>query len=459
MLDGVQRIHLIGIGGIGVSAVARALHGCGYKVQGSDVRESCITTAMRDLGMTVTIGHSEQNLEGAQLVVVSTAIPKTNPEWIAAEAKGIPVVHRAEVLGALMRQREAFGVIGTHGKGTVTSMLTWILRQHGSDPSYMIGAMCHNLESNAYVGAGPWVAEVDESDGSLVHTTPETVILNNLELDHLNYYPSWDKLEGTIQRFFSDNPRLQNLFVNLDDPGVRKLVDNTPGLSYTGFGESSEDATYRALDVHVEGMNSSFTVTKDGETLGKIELQVPGLYNTHNALGAIACAHMKGVSFSVIQDAMRSFRGLENRFTLVEKGQVQVVKDYISHPTGIQRVLEAASSIAKGRITAVFKPYRFTMIHYLQDEYRDCFRGADHTVITTMYTAGEVPIEGVDTPFLCNKIRESGSTVEFIPEMDDIVPYLMDNIDENNMVIFFGGDDLFRLADGYLRQLDAGGMA
>ena len=228
---------------------------------------------------------------------------------------------------------------------------------------------------------------------------------------------------------------------------------------YVGFGQNSEDATYRALNVKVEGMHSAFTVVKEGEVLGEIELQVPGLYNTHNALGAIACAHVQGVPFSVIKEAMHSFKGLENRFTLVEKGQVQVVKDYISHPTGIQRVLEAASSIAKGRITAVFKPYRFTMIHYLQDEYRECFRGADHTVITTMYTAGEVPIEGVDTPFLCNKIRESGSTVEFIPEMDDIVPYLMDNIDGDNMVIFFGGDDLFRLADGYLQQLETGGMA
>lgn len=459
MLDGVKRIHLIGIGGIGVSAVARALHGAGYQVQGSDVRESCITTALRDLGMTVTIGHSPNNLDGAEIVVVSTAIPKTNPEWIAAEERNIPVVHRAQVLGSLMRQREAYGIIGTHGKGTVTSMLTWILRQDERDPSYMIGAMCHNLESNAYVGAGPWVAEVDESDGSLVHTTPETVILNNLELDHLNYYPSWEKLQSKIQQFFGDNPRLKDIFLNLDDPGVRKLVENTPGLVYTGFGEVSEDAKYRARNVQVEGMQSTFTVTCDGEELGEISLQVPGLYNTHNAVGAIACAHAHGVPFEVIQGAMKSFRGLENRFTLVEKGKVQVVKDYISHPTGIQRVLEAASSIARGPITAVFKPYRFTMIHYLQDEYRDCFRGADHTVITTMYTAGEVPIEGVDTPFLCNKIRESGSTVEFIPEMDDIVPYLLDQAEGDNMVIFFGGDDLFRLADGYLDQLETGGAA
>lgn len=457
MLENVRRVHLIGIGGIGVSAVARALHGCGYEVQGSDVRESCITTALRDLGMTVTIGHSPDNLAGAELVVVSTAIPQTNPELIAAAEQGIPVAHRAEILGALMRKREAFGIIGTHGKGTVTSMLTWILREADKDPSYIIGAMCHNLESNAYVGAGPWVCEVDESDGSLVHVTPEYVILNNLELDHLNYYPSWDKLEATVRSFFSDNGQLKKVFLNVDDSGVQKLISAFPELPYVGFGENGEGADYRALNTHVEGMNSSFQVEANGEVLGEIELHVPGLYNLHNAMGAIACAHSYGIPFAKIKSAMKTFAGLENRFTLVEKGRVQVVKDYISHPTGIQRVLEASASIARGKITAVFKPYRFTMIHYLQDEYRDCFRGANHTVITQMYTAGEVPIAGVDTPFLCEKIRESGSTVEYIEEMDDIVSYLLKTVPSDDMVIFFGGDDLFRLADRYLEQLEQGG--
>ena len=459
MLENVQRIHLIGIGGIGVSAVARALHGLGFSIQGSDVRESAITLALRELGMTVTIGHGADNLAGADLVVVSTAIPKTNPEWIAADNAGIPVVHRAEILGAMMRLRRAYGVIGTHGKGTVTSMLTWILKEHGADPAYMIGAMCHNLESNAHVGEGPWAVEVDESDGSLVHTTPEVVILNNLELDHLNYYPSWEKLQTTIQRFFNDNDRLESVFVNVDDPGVRRLVENTPGLPYVTFGNENTDAQYRARGVQVQGMTSTFEVLHKDSLLGEISLQVPGLYNTHNAMGAIACALEAGVPFASVQAAMGAFKGLENRFTLADVGGVQVVKDYISHPTGIQRVLEAASDIARGPITAVFKPYRFTMIHYLQDEYKECFRKADHTLITTMYTAGEVPIEGVDTPFLCNKIRESGSTVEFIPEMEDIVPYLENNIDSNSMVIFFGGDDLFRLADGYLERLESGGIA
>ena len=457
MLNLPERIHLIGIGGIGVSAVARALHGHGHRIQGSDVRESCITETLRDLGMDVTIGHSPTNLEGAELVVVSTAIPETNPELIAARESGIPVVHRSEVLGAVTAKSESIGVIGTHGKGTVTSMITWILRTAGMDPSYVIGAMCHNLETNAQVGSGPCVAEVDESDGSLVNTAPEHVVLNNLELDHLNYYPSWDKLLDTMRTFFVDNPRRQRAFANFDDVGVRRLIEAIPEVSVTGFGLTHGDAEYRGSEVVTEGMVSTFQVTHRDEALGEVTLRVPGLYNVHNALGAIACTHAMGVEFDTIREALGTFQGLENRFTLVDTGGVQVVKDYISHPTGIQRVLEAARSIARGSIHAVFKPYRFTMIHYLQDEYRDCFQEADHTVVTEMYTAGGVPIVGVDTEFLCRKIRESGSTVTHVPEMDDIVAHLRETVEPDGMVIFFGGDDLFRLADSYIAQIQPPG--
>jgi UDP-N-acetylmuramate--alanine ligase len=338
-------------------------------------------------------------------------------------------------------------------------MITWILRTADQDPSYIIGAMCHNLETNAQIGTGPCVAEVDESDGSLVNTAPEHVVLNNLELDHLNYYPSWDKLLDTMRAFFVDNPRRKRAFVNFDDVGVRRLIEAIPEVSVTGFGLTHADAEYRGSDVVTEGMISTFRVDHRETALGEITLRVPGLYNVHNALGAIACTHAMGVDFDTIREALGTFQGLENRFTLVDTGSVQVVKDYISHPTGIQRVLEAARSISRGKLHAVFKPYRFTMIHYLQDEYRDCFQEADHTVVTEMYTAGEVPIAGVDTEFLCRKIRESGSTVTHVPEMDAIVDHLQETVASDGMVIFLGGDDLFRLADDYIAQLRKAGDA
>lgn len=453
MLGGVQRLHLIGIGGIGVSGVARLLSARGYIVQGSDVRESNITQALRHEGIDVFIGHHKDNLGDSDLVVVSTAIPTTNPEWIAASEAGIPVVHRAEVLGQLVNNTVTFAMIGTHGKGTVTSMVAWIMECAGWDPSFFIGANCHNFDTNARLRTGPYVIEVDESDGSLVHIRPTHLLLNNLELDHLNYYSDWDKLANTISKFVVENQRLEHFVANFDDDGVQRLLWNIEGGRLIGFGFVNENAEYRG-EVHEErGLGTRFLVRRGSDVLGEIELPVPGLYNAQNGLGAVALTHSVGIDFAVIQQALASFRGLENRFTLAEAGGVQVVKDYISHPTGIRRVLEAASRIAAGPITAVFKPYRFTMIHYLQDEYRECFRLADHTIVTEMYTAGEVPIPGVDTEFLCDKIRESGSLVTYIQDMDKIVPYLLEHVSPGEQVLFFGGDDLFRLADHYLATL------
>lgn len=453
MLDGVQRLHLIGIGGIGVSGVARLLSARGFTVQGSDVRDSSITEALRREGIRVFIGHHEDNLGDSEMVVVSTAIPATNPEWVAAENARIPVVHRAEILGQLVNDIETFAIIGTHGKGTVTSMLAWILECAGADPSFFVGANCYNFDTNARLRSGPYVIEVDESDGSLVHIRPNCVLLNNLELDHLNYYSNWDKLAHTIGRFIVENERLELFVANFDDEGVQKLLSTIDGGPLIGFGFVNEDAEYLGEVSEERGMGTKFVVRHNDEILGEIELPVPGLYNAQNGLGAVAMAHSVGVDFAVIQRALASFRGLENRFTLAEAAGIQVIKDYISHPTGIRRVLEAASRIATGAITAVFKPYRFTMIHYLQDEYRECFRLADHTIITEMYTAGEVPIPGVDTEFLCNKIRESGSAVTYMPDMNEIVPYLLDQVAAGQQVLFFGGDDLFRLADQYLATL------
>lgn len=454
MLDGIRTIHLIGIGGIGVSAVARVLNQRGFAVRGSDVRESSITLALREEGVDVRIGHAASHLDGVDLVVRSTAIPATNPELVAAAEQGVPVVHRSEVLGELLVGRESVGVIGTHGKGTVSAMIAWVLEAAGRAPGFVIGAIPHNFGVNARDGSGPIIAEVDESDGSLVNVHPRWAVLNNLELDHLNYYPDWETLSSTVRRFYLENHELRASIVNVDDEGARRLLPLLDGVEPVTAGLRPE-ARYRGTDARTEGMVGRVAVSLDGEPLGELTLRVPGLYNVHNALTAAATCHAMGVPFEDVERGLATFEGLENRFTLVSAGGVQVVKDYISHPTGIKRVLEAAREIAPGRITAVFKPYRFTMIHYLQDQYRECFREADRLVITELYTAGEVPIPGVDAPWLCDKVRESGADVTFVPAMEDIVPWLRAHVGSGEQVIFFGGDDLFRLADAYVDQLRA----
>jgi UDP-N-acetylmuramate--alanine ligase len=457
MIEGVQRVHLIGIGGIGVSGVARALLARGYEVSGSDVRASQITRALEAEGASVSIGHSEAHLEGADLVVYSTAIPESNPERVAARARGIPTRHRAEVLGWLVDGHQtAIGVVGTHGKGTVASAITWILETARRNPGFIIGGLLENFgRINARLASPDWlVAEVDESDGSLRHVHPTHVVVNNLELDHLHYYKDLAQIQETVREALAHNARLSRVFVNAECPGAMAMAKKLPQAQVVTFGREAA-ADLRATDLDLEASRSSFTLAWRGETLGHFESPLAGSYNVDNATAAAACTLALGIAPETVGRALADFRGLENRFTVVERAGRRVIKDYISHPTGIRRVLEAAKQSGRP-ITAVFKPYRFTMINYLQDDYAQAFHDAQHTVITELYTAGEVPIPGIDTEFLCQKIRSRGPEVSFVAEMEDILPWLHAHVPSGHQVIFFGGDDLFELAERYLKELSEG---
>ncbi len=457
MLPDKTHVHLIGIGGIGVSAVARALLQLGHRVSGSDVRESQLTLALRDEGATVHIGHSADHLAGVDVVVHSTAIPETNPELVAAREQGMPVRHRSELLGEVLDRHDvAIGVIGTHGKGTVSSAITWILEAADLRPGFIIGGLLENFapKINARITGSPCVvAEVDESDGSLTNVRPTVAVVNNLEADHLNYYDSLEHVQDTIVAALNDNPRLQRVIVNHDDAGARAIIPRL-NAQVTTFGRS-DGADVQGVDATANIDGGRCTVTVDGTALGELKTCLPGLYNLDNGLAACAAALHLDVPFEAIQRALSGFTGLENRFTVVTANGRKIVKDYISHPTGIRRVLAAASS-DDGKITAVFKPYRFTMINYLQDDYAEAFHDADHTVITELYTAGEVPIPGIDTEFLCDKIRSRGPEVTYVQAMEDIIPFLHEHVTAGEQVIFFGGDDLFRLADRYAAELSEG---
>jgi UDP-N-acetylmuramate--alanine ligase len=460
--------HLIGIGGIGVSGVARLLHAKGLRVQGSDVRESQITTSLRDEGIAVTIGHAAANLQGADVVVVSTAIPEGNPEIAAARAAGLPILHRSEALGWLVGETRSVGVIGTHGKGTVSGASAWLLQAGGLAPGFVIGGLLLNWATNAQPGRvlGPqsphagqrWlVAEVDESDGSLVNSKPVVALLNNLELDHLHYYPEWPKLEAAVLQYFQGNERLETAVINSDDAGCQKILAKLamPSARLVTFGFEGEP-TVKGVDLRTERMGGRFAIEVQGpqgyERLGEVEIRLPGKYNASNLLGAAALAWSQGVDFAAIQQALPEYKGLENRFTLLEAAGVEVVKDYISHPTGIQRVLEAARAQAQGPVVAVFKPYRFTMIHYLMADYQKAFKDADRVVVTELYTAGEVPIPGTDVHVLCDNIRQVTPDVTYVHALDEIPPWLLREVVAPATVLFFGGDDLFRTADSYAKQ-------
>jgi UDP-N-acetylmuramate--alanine ligase len=423
------------------------------KVTGSDVRASQITHDLVSRGAIINIGHAAEHVEGVDLVVHSTAIPETNCELIAARERGVKVVHRSQILGEIVAQHTlSIGVVGTHGKGTVSSAITWILENAGRRPAFVIGGMLENMEKlNArYVDGSVVVAEVDESDGSLRNVHPHIVVINNLEADHLNYYDSLEHIQDTVIQALEENPRLQKVVINADCPGAMKLVDRISADVLT-FGRE-QPADVRCVDVSCAAMESRLVLERGGTRLGTTTMGQPGLYNVDNATAAAAVATLLEIPFEVISQSLESFRGLENRFTVLEIGQRRIIKDYISHPTGIRRVLAAAKNDGRP-ITAVFKPYRFTMINYLQEDYAEAFHDADHTVITELYTAGEVPIPGIDTEFLCQIIRDRGPKVTFVQDMEEIVPFLHQAASAQEQVVFFGGDDLFQLADRYAEEL------
>ncbi|MBM4387234.1 MAG: UDP-N-acetylmuramate--L-alanine ligase [Deltaproteobacteria bacterium] len=450
-----KRIHLIGIGGIGVSGAARILLRKGFCVSGSDVRESSITMRLREEGAAITIGHSPENIKGADVVVYSTAIPKTNQELASAENSGLPVIHRSQLLAFLMSGEFSIGVTGTNGKGTVSAMITHILKSAGLDPSFFIGGMMNNYGTNASSGtSGVFVSEIDESDGSLLNTMPDYAVINNIEPDHLNYYRDFKTIISTIALFIENNKRLKKYFLNASDRGTSMLPDGILGGGVKFGLHPAGD--YSGKITRYNGSSSSFELYRRGDLLGEIDLNLPGKFNALNAIGASAVCSEYGINFDRIAPALSSFTGLENRFTVIDAGRFKVVKDYISHPSGISGVIEAAREYKPGRIIAVFKPYRFTMIHYLQDEYREAFRHADLCVVTELYTAGEVPIPGIDSEFIVNKIGESGVRVKFVKEMSDIEHALRGEIKNNDMLIFFGGDDLFAVADDFALKLRRG---
>ncbi|MEM1348266.1 MAG: UDP-N-acetylmuramate--L-alanine ligase [Myxococcota bacterium] len=452
ILEGIERVHMLGIGGIGVSAVARLLHERGFVVSGSDVRASALTDEVAKLGMTVRIGHDRANLDGVDFVVRSTAIPEHNVELVAARALGIPVAHRSEVLNDLLRGYRSIGVTGTHGKGTVSSMITCILEAAGWEPGFVIGGRLENFGINARDTGGEWmVVEVDESDGTHLNFELDYVVCNFLELDHLNYYEDLDDIVANMHRLMVDTPGLKEVFLNLDCAGNRRLAAQLP-LRPTGY--AVDHATeYQGRFTSADQLPLRFEALRRGEKLSDVELDLPGRYNVVNAMGAVAVAHRIGVPVEAIARGLGMYRGLENRFTIQTGGGVTIVKDYNSHPTCMRKVLRSARDLVDGRIISIFKPYRYTLIKYLQDEYGAAFAGSDEVVITTMYAADEDPIPGVDTELVVQKIRDNGLKVTFIPNQEDINDYLLSWVRPGDKAIFFGGDDFFRMADRFTARL------
>jgi UDP-N-acetylmuramate--alanine ligase len=407
----IGAIHFVGVGGIGMSGIAEVLINHGFTVQGSDLRETPITKRLAEKGARVMIGQKAENLDGAQVVVISSAIKPGNAELDAARAKGLPIVRRAEMLAELMRLKSNVAVAGTHGKTTTTSMVAALLDAGGMDPTVINGGVIHAYGSNARAGAGEWmVVEADESDGTFVKLPATVAIVTNIDPEHMDHYGSFEAVRAAFDQFVGNIPFYGLAVCCIDHPEVQALVGRISDRRVVTYGFSPQ-AGVQAKNMRYENGTAVFDVAlnDEGRVIEGVRLPMPGEHNVSNALSAIAVARHLKVPLTAIKAALAAFGGVNRRFTKVgEWNGVAIIDDYGHHPVEIAAVLKAARQATQGRVIAVHQPHRFTRLRDLFTQFCGCFNDADVVAITDVYTAGEAPIEGVSRDTLVGGLIAHG---------------------------------------------------
>jgi UDP-N-acetylmuramate--alanine ligase len=411
----ISPIHFVGIGGIGMSGIAEVMVNLGYIVQGSDQSESANVKRLREKGVQITIGHAAENLNGAKVVVVSSAIKPDNPEIVAARAQRLPVVRRAEMLAELMRLKSCVAIAGTHGKTTTTSMVAALFDAGGFDPTVINGGIINAYGTNARLGAGEWMlVEADESDGTFLKLPADIAIVTNVDPEHLDHFKTFEAVQEAFRAFVENVPFYGFAVMCTDHPVVQKLVGHIEDRRVITYGENPQ-ADVRLVDVSHAGGISLFSVLLRGRTghsvheIKKIALPMPGRHNALNATAAIATAHELGVSDNVIREALANFGGVRRRFTRTGMWNgVTVIDDYGHHPVEIAAVLEAARESTKGQVIAVVQPHRYTRLADLFEQFCTCFNDADAVIVAPVYPAGEAPIKGADRDALVQGLRTHG---------------------------------------------------
>jgi UDP-N-acetylmuramate--alanine ligase len=462
----IGTIHFIGIGGIGMSGIAEVMANLGYKVQGSDVAEGYVVEGLRKKGINVMIGHKAENLGDAAVVVTSTAIKRGNPEVELALENRIPVVRRAEMLAELMRLKSTVAVAGTHGKTTTTSMVAALLDAGGIDPTVINGGIINAYGSNARLGESDWmVVEADESDGSFLRLDGTIAVVTNIDPEHLDHYGSFDKVKDAFVEFVENVPFYGAAMLCLDHPEVQAILPRVQDRRIVTYGFSAQADIRGENVVPVPGGNR-FDVQvreRDGSLrrIEGIEMPMPGKHNVLNAMAAIGVALHMGIDDATIQTGFAKFGGVKRRFTKVgeialDGGVATVIDDYGHHPVEIKAVLAAAREGAKGRVIGVVQPHRFTRLRDLMDEFQQAFNDADIVYAAPVYTAGESPIEGVDSAALVAGLKRRGhrsaSTVE---SADALAKLLATEVKADDMIICLGAGDITKWAAGLADAITA----
>ena len=408
-------IHFIGIGGIGMSGIAEVLVNLGYTVQGSDQADGANVKRLRDKGLKISIGQAAENLAGAKVVVMSSAIKSENPELAAARAQRLPVVRRAEMLAELMRLKSSIAIAGTHGKTTTTSMVAALLDAGGFDPTVINGGIINAYGTNARLGAGDWmVVEADESDGSFLKLPADIAVVTNVDPEHLDHFKTFDAVQDAFRAFVENVPFYGFSVMCTDHPVVQNLVGRIEDHRIVTYGENPQ-ADVRLVEVSHAGGTSLFTVSfcetaaRPAHEIKNIALPMPGRHNALNATAAIAIAHELGVADEIIRKAFAKFGGVRRRFTRTGTWNgVTIIDDYGHHPVEIAAVLRAARESTKGRVLAVVQPHRFTRLAALFDQFCTCFNDADTVIVANVYPAGEAPMAGFDRDALVQGLRTHG---------------------------------------------------
>ncbi len=445
LMHKIKRIHFIGIGGAGMCGIAEVLRNEGYQVSGSDIAESANTKRLRSLGCDIFIGHKASNVNGASVVVVSSAIHTDNPEIEAATSSHIPVVRRAEMLGELMRYRYGIAVCGTHGKTTTTSLIASIYAEAGLDPTFVIGGLLNSAGTNARLGQGRYlIAEADESDASFLHLQPMLTVVTNIEADHLGTYGGdFNRLRDTFVEFLHNLPFYGVAVVCVDDPNVRLILPQV-GRTLVTYGVS-DDADFKVTDFKESGMGSEFTVERRNAVPLKISLPIPGLHMAKNAAAAVAVAAEEGIADDIIVKALREFRGVGRRFQCygdfkVGQRTVTLVDDYGHHPTEVNATIDAARLAFPGRkLFMVFQPHRYTRTRDLYEDFVRVLQKTDRLVLLEVYSAGEAVIAGADSRHLAHSIRTMGKIEPVYCQDASEIPALIEAMCEDGDVVLTQG--------------------
>ncbi|KAA5598095.1 UDP-N-acetylmuramate--L-alanine ligase [Blastochloris sulfoviridis] len=447
-------IHFVGIGGIGMSGIAEVLVNLGYTVQGSDLAENANVKRLRDKGVTVAIGHAEANLGAAAVMVVSSAVKRDNPELVAARARRVPVVRRAEMLAELMRLKSCIAIGGTHGKTTTTSIVAALLDAANFDPTVINGGIINAYGTNARLGGGDWmVVEADESDGTFLKLPADIAVVTNVDPEHLDHFGTFEAVKDAFRDFVENVPFYGFAVMCIDHPTVQELVGRIEDRRIVTYGENPQ-ADVRIFGIEPNGMQTHFSVQirdRTGavvNTLENLAMPVPGRHNALNATAAIAVAHELGVSDDIIRSALAGFGGVKRRFTRTgEWNGVTVIDDYGHHPVEIAAVLRAARSAAKGQVVAVVQPHRYSRLQTLFEQFCTCFNDADTVIVAPVYPAGETPIEGVDRDALVAGLRARGHRkvmpLEGAPQLAPLVAGL---VEPGDYVICLGAGSISQWA-------------